>query len=196
MGGHTSLSSGRVPRPQELGSLGLGCRKVEGSVLRAACLTALTPLLTPTPPPGPAAPAAALRAGGEHSVDLASRQQAGCRAPAALPGLAHRDRFHRLPPVEGQPLSKPAASAQWGEERLRHQGQERREDGQGRGRREWQGGLWSYSGEREGGGPGSDESLETTRPSVVTVPGPLVPIFIRFQKWEEREETYFTLNMN
>lgn len=69
--------------------------------------------------PGPPAPAAALRAGGEHSADLAPRQQAGRPAPAALPGLAHRDRVHCLPPVEGKPLSRAPASAHGGEEPLR-----------------------------------------------------------------------------
>lgn len=76
----------------------------------------------PAPGPGPAASAAALRAGGEHGADLAPHQQAGRLASAALPGLAHRHRLHRLPPVEGQPLSRAPAAAHRGEEQLRHQG--------------------------------------------------------------------------
>lgn len=70
----------------------------------------------PAPCPGPAAPAAALRAGGDHGADLAPHQQAGRPAPAALPGLAHCLRFHHLPPVEGQSLSRAPASARGGEE--------------------------------------------------------------------------------
>lgn len=66
--------------------------------------------------PGPATPAAALRAGGEHGTDLAPHQQTGCPAPAALPGLAHCDHIHHLSPVKGQPLSRPPASAHGGEE--------------------------------------------------------------------------------
>lgn len=71
--------------------------------------------------PGPATPAAALRAGHEHGTDLASHQQAGCPSSATLPGLAHCHRLHRLPPVEGQPLSRAPAAAHRGEEWLRHQ---------------------------------------------------------------------------
>lgn len=159
-------------------------QKGRGLSSQGSCLTALH-----SPPrPGPAAPAAALRTGGDHSADLASHQQAGRRAAAALPGLAHRDRFHRLPPMEGQPLSKPSASAHGGEERLRHQGQEGREDGQGRGRRECRQGCGATGGRGEQGegerGPGIDESLKMTQPSVVTVLGSHGPISTRFQERE------------
>lgn len=59
------------------------------------------------------------------------------------------------------------------------------------------GGVGLLGGEGKGeGGPGIDESLKMTRPNVVTVLGPLVPISIRFQKQEREGETYFILNIN
>lgn len=70
--------------------------------------------------PGPPGPLTALRTGGKHGVYLAANQQAGCSAPAALPGLAHCDHSHHLPPMEGQLVSSVPALAIQGEQ-LRHQ---------------------------------------------------------------------------
>lgn len=75
--------------------------------------------------PGPPGPLTALRTGGKHGVYLAADQQAGSPAPAALPGLAHCDHRHHLPPVEGQLVSSIRAFAIRGE-RLRHRSAEGR----------------------------------------------------------------------
>lgn len=77
--------------------------------------------------PGPPGPLTALWTGSKPGVYLAANQQAGCSAPPALPGLAHCDHRHHLPPVEGQLVSNVPALAI--REQTEARGCRRREDG-------------------------------------------------------------------
>lgn len=169
-------------KPKELGSGGPGC-----------CRIVRAPGLRPAPDhpascPGPAAPAAALWVGGDHGTDLAPHQQAGRPAPAALPGLAHCLRFHHLPPVERQSLSRAPVSARVGEEQLRHRGTGKEGEGQG-GVEETTSRLGDRGGRRRW--PDIDKSLKVIHPNVTTVLAPLVPVFIRIQRNGKEERNLF-----